>query len=207
MTSFVDMAARVRAQAETFLSEQGVASDAPLPEMDEQRTIGDMLAAPLPEDRVTAALAILRTVDALSACRMSWLTSHNADGIEMYAALAYRLRMYQDAMHSEKLRTRYKKHHASKPRQSGADREGSAAWLLAEITTDKRPLEDMLRIIAEGQKQSGPVVVNDINLELLDEDGKRLSGRRVTGKCDISYIFGDASKKVSVKRLRNLAQT
>ena len=202
MTDFMNMSEKVREQAEDFLQAEGIDPVTPIPEIDEQLTIADMVAAPFQNFRITAALAILRTVEALSTCRLIWLFDPTKkETIERYAALAYRLRMYQDAMHSEKLRTRYKKHHARKPRQHGSDREGTAAWFVSHFTTDQMPLNKLLKQIAEFQKDA-PVVLKGIRVELRNANGETLSGSKITGSCSVRFKIGDRPKSLNVKTLR-----
>jgi hypothetical protein len=208
MTDFMRMAESVRAQAEAFLEAECVQHDASLPEMDDDRTLGDMLAAPVPDDRTTAALAAIRTCDAIRSCRLSWLTDivqekPRTENVERYAALAYRLRMVQDAMHSEELRRRYITHHAKKPRQKGSDREGSAAWLARLLTGNGRSVDDALGMIAD----SGKAEFSGLPVELLSATGEIITDGNYTGGCTVRYHFRDDWRSVTVKTLRKAARS
>ena len=204
MTNFLELAKAVEQQARDFLDEHGVPYDAPFPDQDESRTQGDFVAAPIPEDRVTAALAILRTVEALGTRRMELLNQvlvspkKAPSTVDRIAWLCYRLRMYQDAMHSKKLRDRYLGHHTRKPRKRGAEREGSAAWLVA-ILTRRRTLDDALESVID---MGGQVSIAGQLLEVL-RDGKPVN--KLTNQCDVRYRYRDKWRKVSVKRLREVA--
>jgi hypothetical protein len=207
MTDLMRMVESVRTQAQSFLDANGVPHDAPIPEMDEGRTLGDMLAAPVPDDRTTAALAAIRTCDLIESCRLHWLTDIMQDrprteNIDRYAALAYQLRMYQDAMHSEELRRRYKAHHARGSRQKGADREGSAAWLARILTGNDRSINDALGMIAD----RGKVEFAGLPLEMLSAKGKLVEDGNYTGDCTIRFHFRDDWKSITVKTLRKVAQ-
>ena len=156
----------------------------------------------MPQDRVLAALLVLRTVQALGICKMALLTNpeNGAELSDRIAALAYQLRMFQDAMLSKELRTRYLSPHTRKPRKKG---KGTAAWLADLLTTETRTIDDALQQIAE---RGGKVEFAELPIELHKPRGGFAKDGRFSNDYSVRYHFGDEWKRVKVKRLREVAK-
>jgi len=203
VTTFMQMADSVRLQAEGFLDAEGVAHDSPIPNAGENRTVGNMIAAPIPEDRITAALLVLRTVQALGIYKMSLLANPASDAglVDKMADYAYRLRMYQDAMLSEKLRTRHKSHHARKPRAKGVARVGTAKWLADLLTSETHTVDDRLdEIVGAGGSWAK---YRDLAIAIHKPTGEPVtSGERITNEHTIRFQLDDKSKALKVKGIR-----
>jgi len=213
MSDFLQMAESVKRQAEVFLDAEGIAHDTPVPEWDENRTQGDLVAAPMPQDKILAALLILRTVRELSICsqriagkpipvaelsdicKMEILNNP----VDVVGELMYRLRMYQDAMHSDKIRNRYMGHQRGIPRKKGKDRPGTAAWLADRLTTKTRTVDDVLDTIAESPSAK---IEGGLPMELHKPRGGLAENGHFSNDYILRFHFGNEWRQVKVKSLR-----
>lgn len=198
MSGFMEMADSVKEQAVAFLGAEGVSHDAELPEIDEKRTQADLVAAPFAEDRVLAALLILRVHARLSVLKMQLMTNPEAAGdiVDSVGHWMYRLRMYQDAMHGRYLQGRRLSQHSGRSKT----RDGSGRWLLARLTSGGRSLDDALKEMAKGDWCS---FSDGFSVALLDDKNDFVTGEPI-GKHRVVYQHKKKPKSIRVKALREL---